>query len=617
MFQDFTESADPNLTRERVVRLRNLLADRSLDGFLVPRADRHQGEYVAPHSERLAWLTGFTGSAGLAIVLQDQAAIFVDGRYVVQVLDQIDQEIFSPIPIATQSPGRWLQDAIRPGARIGFDPWLTTRTQSKRFAEAVKTGGGELVPVAENLIDMIWEERPDPHLSMVFTQPEEMTGARAADKIAAIVKHLGKAGADATILTDPASIAWLFNIRGHDIPHTPTPLAFAMIPAMGPAALFIEGAKLNASIRGQLTEFAEIREISELEAVLGDLGASGSTILIDPDKTAEAIAAISETAGGGIIEGADPVELPKARKSPAELQGSRTAHIRDGAAMVKFLCWLESQPGDGRISEIDAAKRLEQFRVAAGNTDGMPLADISFDTISASGPNSAIVHHRVTESTNRPLSPGEVFLVDSGAQYQDGTTDITRTLVLGNIGHREQGRLQDRYTRVLKGHIAIASARFPAGTSGAQLDALARSALWRTGLDFDHGTGHGVGSFLSVHEGPQRISKTGAVPLEPGMIVSNEPGFYVTGEFGIRIENLLAVGPASSIPGGDRELLGFETLTLAPISKKLIAPHLLDPWERAWLDLYHQRVYGSLSFWPDFTQQERQWLAAACSPLET
>lgn len=614
MFQTFTESADPSKGAERVALLRAKLNEMGLDGFIVPRADEHQGEYVPASAARLAWLTGFTGSAGTAVVLPDKAAIFVDGRYTLQVRDQVDTSVFEPMPVMEVSVADSLKANVSAGQKIGYDPWLMTRAQVRQITKGVEAAGGTLVPVDVNPVDAIWAGRPAAPLAPVSEQPDELAGKSMAEKIGDIAKSVAEKRADVAVVTDPASIAWLFNIRGGDLAHTPFPLSFAAVPAEGRPELFIDGRKLSNSSRDRLESVADVREARDFAAQLAALGKAGRKVLYDPHGSAEAVARIVEAAGGTIVEGADPIALPKARKSIAELSGSRAAHLRDGVAMARFLRFIETSP-PGTLTEIDAAKKLETLRAETAAEGGMPLADLSFESISSTGPNGAINHYRVTERTNRRLEGGELYLIDSGGQYRDGTTDITRTVPIGTPPPQRFDLFRDRFTRVLKGHIAIALARFPRGTTGAQLDSLARVALWQAGLDFDHGTGHGVGSYLSVHEGPQRISKTGHTPLEPGMIISNEPGYYKAGDFGIRIENLVVVREAEEVPGGDRPMHSFETVSLAPIDRRLIDPLLMSAAEIAWLDTYHQRVFGALSGWKTLTPEEREWLASACRPI--
>ncbi|MDE1172569.1 MAG: aminopeptidase P family protein [Parvibaculaceae bacterium] len=598
MFQTFDDIADPALGAERARRLRAELSRQKLDGFLVPRSDEHQGEYVPPHAERLRWLTGFSGSAGLALVMLDKAAIFVDGRYTLQVRAQVDVNVFEPRHLVDEPVTGWIEHHLPAGGRLGYDPWLHTVDQRARYEAAVKKAGGELVPVSRNLVDMVWEDQPEVPLAPVVPHPVELAGEASSSKLARIAASLGEA--DGFVLTMPDSIAWLFNIRGGDVSHVPLPLSFAIVNSDGGAELFIDGRKLDAEVRAHLGNVVTVREPDEFAPALDALGAAGRAILLDPASCAVFIHDRLAAAGARILKGTDPCELPKACKTDAEISGSRAAHIRDGLALTRFLAWLAAEGPKGTVDEIAAAKRLEAFRAETGK-----LKDLSFDTISGAGDNGAIVHYRVTTATNRLLRPGELFLVDSGAQYVDGTTDVTRTVAIGEPGAEEK----DRFTRVLKGHIAIATARFPEGTTGAQIDALARMALWQAGLDFDHGTGHGVGSYLSVHEGPQRISKFGGAAFRPGMIVSNEPGFYKTGAYGIRIENLLVVTGPAAIEGGEREMLGFETLTLAPIDLALVEPSLLNADERAWLNGYHARVRETHA--PHLELPLRAWLAHA------
>ncbi|WP_026379531.1 aminopeptidase P family protein [Afifella pfennigii] len=613
MFQDFSEKSDASRSGERLAALRARLAEAGLAGFIVPRADEHQSEYVPASAERLAWLTGFTGSAGTAIALLDEAALFVDGRYTVQAASQVDEAAFTPVAIHDTLPSDWLAERAGEGARIGYDPWLMTRGQRRSFEKKLARTGAELVELKENPLDALWRERPKPPTGAVSLYPEALAGRSAEEKIAELQAGLKEKGVEAAVIADPASISWLFNIRGKDVPHAPLVLAFALAPAEGKPQLFIDGRKLSNEVRSALAEIAEIGEPGALAPALSSLP-MGTKVLYDPQGAAEALALAIEAGGGEVVEGADPVLLPKARKNKAEIAGARAAQQRDGVAVLRFLSWLGGQ-APGSVTEIDAARRLEKLRAQTAKAHGSELVDIAFDSISSTGPNGAINHYRVTQGSNRRLEEGELYLIDSGGQYLDGTTDITRTLLVGEAPAERLTLFRDRYTRVLKGHIAIATARFPKGTSGAQLDALARAALWAAGLDFDHGTGHGVGAFLSVHEGPQRIAKTGHTPLEPGMIVSNEPGYYRPGDFGIRLENLVIVREAAEVPGGDRPMLSFETVTLAPFERRLIDPLLLTPTEIAWLDCYHTRVRASLSYYPGYSDEERAFLEDACRPL--
>ncbi len=596
LFQSFIETADPSKGAERAKLLRAQMAQHHLDGFIIPRSDEHQNEYVPACAERLAWLTGFTGSAGLAIVLQDQAAVFVDGRYTLQVRDQVDTKVFAPIASAECSPEQWISDHLKPGARLGYDPWLTTQAQMKRYEAAVAKAGGELFPTSHNLIDAIWQDRPAPPQGLVRLYPKALSGLDAATKLKRIAKSLS--GLDGLLISDPHAMAWAFNIRGSDVPHTPLPLGFAFISKDGSAKLYLEEAKLSPLVRKSLARLAQIAAPQSIGADLEALGQAKRKIRFDAASAPARLIHLLTQAGGQADVGADPIALMKAKKSEAELAGARAAHIRDGAAMVNFLAWFDEAVRSGPVSEIDAVKALETFRRKTGL-----LREVSFPTISGAGAHGAIVHYRVTEASNIKIGKG-LFLLDSGAQYEDGTTDITRTIAVG----KPSAEMRDRFTRVLKGHIAIARAVFPKGTSGTQLDSFARAALWQAGLDYDHGTGHGVGAFLSVHEGPQRISKVASVALEPGMILSNEPGYYKTNAYGIRIENLIAVVP-KTIAGAERDMLGFETLTLSPIDLRLIDQRLLNADEIQWLNAYHKRVRQVLL--PLIETDKRHWLREA------
>ncbi|MFC4625403.1 aminopeptidase P family protein [Daeguia caeni] len=606
-FQSFEVTSNPANGAPRVAALREKMAALGLDGFLVPRADEHQGEYVPPRAQRLGWLTGFTGSAGAALILKDKAYIFVDGRYELQVRAQTDPAVFSYESLVSNPPHVFLADHGK-GLRIGFDPWLHTIAETKALAAALEKRGGSLVPVAENLVDLIWDDQPDAPKGPVSIQPARFAGREARDKIAEMQQAVAASGADATVLTDPSSVAWVFNIRGKDVSNTPLPLSFAIIPAKGEPELFIDEAKLDIEPRAYLTQLARLLPPQDLEKSLAARAKSGEAILLDSSLAAEKLRLIVETAGGKVIDGRDPARLPRAVKNKAELDGSRAAHERDGVAMVNFLSWLDTQP-PGTIDEITAAQKLEEARAKAGNDFQMPLEDISFDTISGAGPNGAIIHYRVNTETNRTLNDGELFLLDSGAQYRDGTTDITRTVPVGAI----KPETVRAFTLVLKGMIAISTARFPAGTRGQDLDVLARIALWKHGFDYAHGTGHGVGSYLAVHEGPQRLAKTGTQELLPGMILSNEPGYYKPGHFGIRIENLIIVTEPKVPAGGDIAMMGFETLTYCPIDRRLIDVTLLTQEERDWLNDYHAKVYARLSGHLD--EATRKWLEWATAPL--
>ncbi len=609
-FQTFSDNPDPTVGAPRVALLRAEMEKRGLDGFVVPRADEHQGEYVPPHAERLRWLTGFAGSAGLAIVLRDKAAIFVDGRYTLQVRDQVDMDVFDARHLIEEPATVWIEENLTKDARLGFDPWLHTAAGAARLRAACKKAGAELVPCTDNLIDAVWTDQPEKPAGKVVPHPLDHAGEPHDEKLARVAESLEHADVHAAVLTQPDSIAWLLNIRGSDVAHTPLPLSFAILHADGHADLFMDERKLTKETRDHLGNKVTIHAPGRLQQALDELGSAKKEIRLDPASAAEWIRDRLSDAGAVIRNGDDPCLLPKAKKNAAELNGTREAHRRDGAAVTRFLAWLSREAASGSVDEITAAQKLEAFRAETG-----ALKDLSFDTISGAGPNGAIVHYRVTEATARKLEPGDIYLVDSGAQYLDGTTDITRTVSVGEPRQTpEMADVRDRFTRVLKGHIALATARFPKGTSGSQLDVLARHALWQAGLDFDHGTGHGVGSYLSVHEGPQRISKMAhSVPLEPGMIVSNEPGFYKTGAYGIRIENLVAVTEPAEIDGGERPMLGFETLTLAPIDHALLDMSLLTDDERAWLNAYHARVLDEIG--PLLPPEDVAWLERAAKEL--
>ncbi|GAA3854666.1 aminopeptidase P family protein [Celeribacter arenosi] len=593
MFQSFNVTSRPDQAAPRVTALRAEMAQAGLDAYLVPRADAHQGETVADCDDRLAWLTGFTGSAGSAVIGLSQAALFTDGRYTVQVRAQCDPALFEFIDWPATKPVDWLKKTE--ARRIGFDPWLHTVAEIRAIRKALTDTDAELVAGA-NLVDRIWADRPAPPAALAVAQSVKFTGRTSDDKLDEIRESLKKSGADAAVLTLPDSISWLLNIRGSDIAHTPVVQAFAIIPAEDKLSLFANPAKF-----ADLPEDPRI-SIYDDAALAEALSALEGRVLVDPASAPHAVVSLLTKAD--VVEGTDPCQLPKARKTPQEIEGTREAHLRDGAAMVEFLAWLSDQAVE-TLSEIDVVKKLEGFRRATN-----ALKDISFETICGSGPNGAIVHYRVSEETNRPLAEGELLLIDSGGQYVDGTTDITRTVALGDIGADER----EAFTAVLQGMIAISAARFPKGITGAHLDALARSALWRQGRDYDHGTGHGVGAYLSVHEGPQRLSRVSDVALEEGMILSNEPGYYREGAFGIRIENLIVVQPAQMPPGSDkREMFEFETLTFVPIDRNLIHPDALAPWERDWIDEYHALVWDRIS--PRLSDDARAWLREAVAPL--
>ncbi|MGD9806049.1 MAG: aminopeptidase P family protein [Hyphomicrobiaceae bacterium] len=605
MFQDFTSSANPTEGSARTRSLQARLADLGLDAFVVPRADEHMGEYVPASAERLKWLTGFSGSAGMAVIGRRFATLFVDGRYTLQAGTEVDPKLFDVLQIPETSPGDWLARKLAEGAVVGFDPWLHPTSWVKSFEAQLAKSGVKLKPVARNPVDQLWgRDRPAPPVGAVTVQPVEYAGKSAEDKIAELQKGLKADGRDAVILTLPDSIAWAFNIRGSDVKHNPTPLAFAIVHTAGKPELFLDKRKIGPETKAHLAGLVRLREPTELADRVKALKDAHRKVQLDESTAAHWFRRALGEKSTLVSDGHDPCILSKARKNAAEIKGSRTAHERDGVAMARYLAWLDREAPSGRIDEITAVKRLEDMRA-----ETQALKEISFDTISGSGPNGAIVHYRVTEATSRKLAKGELFLVDSGAQYQDGTTDVTRTVAIG----KPTQEMRERFTLVLKGMIAISMLRFPKGTNGAHIDAFARKALWDAGLDFDHGTGHGVGSYLSVHEGPQSISKRGYVTLEPGMIISNEPGYYKTGAYGIRIENLVLVTDPTDIPGGERPMLGFETLTLVPIDRRLVEPKLLTLPELQWLDAYHTRVRDTIG--PHLTGENRSWLETATAPI--
>jgi Xaa-Pro aminopeptidase len=609
MFQSFETTSSPAAGPARVLALRARFDDLGIDGFLVPRADEFQGEYVPACAERLSWLTGFTGSAGMALILRSQAIVFVDGRYTTQLVQQVDAGTFTPGDLVGEPPHSWIAAHAPKGLRLGIDPWLHAGAEVKRLTTALAARGGSLVILDHNPLDAIWLDRPAEPMGAVAVQQDMHAGKPAAEKIAAIAAGLTEKGARAVLIADPSSIAWIFNIRGADVPHTPHPLARAIILDDGKAELFIAEKKVGGEAARHLGALAARFEPSELSARLAHHAAGGAKILVDADATAIALAKVIEDAGGVVVEATDPARLPRAVKNAVELRGSAEAHVQDGAAMVAFLHWLDGQQ-PGTVSEIKAVHALEAFRARVGESLQNPLKDISFDTISGAGEHGAIMHYRVTTETDRVLAPGELFLIDSGAQYINGTTDITRTVAIGAVPE-EQKKF---FTLVLKGMIAISLARFPKGSRGCDLDPLARIALWKAGADFAHGTGHGVGSYLSVHEGPQRIARLSTQELLPGMILSNEPGYYRPGSFGIRIENLIFVTDLQPIDGGDLPMMGFETLTWCPIDRRLVVKALLTEEEHQWLDAYHATVREKLA--PLISDADvLSWLEQATQPL--
>jgi Xaa-Pro aminopeptidase len=570
--------------------------------LILPLTDEHRNEYLPACAQRLAWLTGFTGSAGVLIVLADRAAVFVDGRYTVQAEAQLDPQLFERRHLVDEPPAKWLGEHLGAGQRVGYDPALHVKAEVERYRAACAKAGAELVAQDTNPVDAIWTIRPPPPIAPIHELDERYAGESAAAKRARMGQMVGEAGAEVAAITAPDSIAWLLNARGGDVPFNPLFLSFALLHADGAVELFVDRRKLKP---GQnLGNGVSIQAIELFATALGELGVARRAVLVDPKITSVQVIQRLEAAGARVIEGEEPCVLAKACKNPVELHGARAAQRRDGAAVCRFLCWLDRELARRDVTEREAAARLTKERARDPLFRGP-----SFETISAAGPNAALPHYRITDESNRVIDRDALYLVDSGGQYPDATTDITRTVAVG----KPSPEMRRRFTLVLKGHIAIARALFPAGTTGAQLDSFARQALWQAGLDFDHGTGHGIGSYLCVHEGPQRIAKTGTVALNPGMIISNEPGYYRSGAYGIRIENLIVVEPGPSPEGGERELLGFETITRAPIDRRLIVPELLDPEERAWLDDYHAQVRLDLI---DLVGPETaDWLTLATAPL--
>ena len=599
MFQTYEPVSDKSFAGKHLPLLRAQLAKLKLDGFVVPHDDEYQNEYIPDYAERLMWVSGFSGSAGAALVFQDSAVIFTDGRYTLQVRQQADAAHFEFEDITETTPSDWLTAKAKKGARIGYDPMLHPTSGVAKLEAAAKKAGFELVAVEQNPIDTAWTDQPAIPSTPVNPHDLKFAGKASAEKRNEIATQLKEAGADAVLITAPPSVAWLFNIRGGDVARTPLPLGRAIVNLDGTAELFLAPEKTDNALPEFLGDAVDLRPESGVAERLEKLGREGKKVAIDPALTPSKYVQELKDAGAAVVEMTDPCVLPRACKNATEQQGAREAHIRDGAAVTQFLYWIATEAQGGDIDEITAAKKLEEFRRASDL-----LADISFDSISAAGANGAICHYKVSTETNHPLEPGSLYLIDSGGQYPDGTTDITRTAPIGSATNE----MRDRFTRVLKGHIALATMKFPAGTTGHQLDAIARKPLWDVGLDYDHGTGHGVGSFLGVHEGPQRIAKAlNEQELKPGMILSNEPGFYKAGEFGIRIENLIIVTKPEPIDGGEREMMGFETITLAPISLDLVTAALLTEAERHWLNKYHARVRQILT--PLLPDGAAAWLA--------
>ncbi len=604
MRQTFEETTDRSFGPRHVPLIRQAMAAQGLDGFLVPHEDEHQNEYLPEANDRLAWATGFTGSAGAAVILKDKAAVFVDGRYTLQVRDQVDEGTFEIRDLVEGGVPAYLETAAGPGQVVGYDPRLHSPDALDRLKAAIARAGAQLKPVAANPLDQAWgAERPAQPVAPVVAQPLAHSGEDSADKRARIGKALAARGADATVLTAPSSIAWLFNVRGGDVIRSPLPLAQAILNKDGTARLFLDPAKVTAELPAWLGNQVTLETSDDLPGALVDL--KGKRVLVDPGlSSAWYFEALSE-AGAEVVRGEDPCALPRAAKNQVEIAGTTEAHARDGVALARFLHWLATEAQTSLPDEVEVVSRLEGFRQETG-----AMKDLSFDTIAGAASNGAIVHYRPTTRLNKQTVSGSLLLVDSGAQYLDGTTDVTRTVAIGEPSQE----MRERFTLVLKGHLALAAIRFPAGTTGSALDILARAPLWARGLDYDHGTGHGVGSYLGVHEGPQRISKLpNFVALQPGMILSNEPGYYKEGAYGIRIENLQYVTEAAPIAGGERPMLGFETLTLAPIDRRLIEVSLLTPEERAQMDAYHARVLKVVG--PRVPAEVRTWMEEVCAPL--
>ena len=597
---------NPLLNKEaRVSALRKELRKQQLDGFIIPHADEYQNEYIPSCAERLSWLTGFTGSAGMAVVLQDEAAIFVDGRYVLQVQDQVDRNVIVPHHFTEWPVYEWVASVLKPGQKLGYDPWLHTPHELEKFQAACTRTESELIACEPNLIDIIWADRPAASMNRVSAHLVQYAGKNSLEKREELGRKLKNDHVEAAVLTAPDSIAWLLNIRGSDVDHTPLPLCLAIFASDASVKLFIDQRKVTPALVSHLGVGVSLHPFNAFGAALDELGQEHRRVRCDARKSPSWVWDRLTQAGAVVVEGDDPCSLPKACKNHVEVQGSRHAHIRDGVAVCRFLAWLDRETVKGGVTERNAAAYLESCR-----RHNELFQDLSFPTISGMGPNGAIVHYHSTEKTDRSIEPGSLFLVDSGAQYLDGTTDITRTIAIGpsTAEHR------DRYTRVLQGHIALATAQFPQGTTGSQLDALARQPLWDIGLDYDHGTGHGVGSYLGVHEGPQRISKSpNSVALQSGMILSNEPGYYKTGEYGIRLENLVVVAECPKLKEGDRTFLQFETLTLAPFDRRLIESSLLTPKERDWVNAYHAKVFETLA--PLVDHETKDWLQVATASI--
>lgn len=603
MIQNFEVQGGPEYGQKNLPKLRKALEKEGLDGFVVPHTDEYQNEYLPDCNKRLMWLSGFTGSAGAAVVMKETAAIFIDGRYTLQVAAQVDNALFSYEKLENGGVAKWLKTNTKPGQLIGYDPRLLSPSALETLRKAATLSGAKLKALETNPIDEAWHDRPAPPTAKLTTQPLTLAGESHADKRARIGKAISEQNAEAALITSPASIAWLLNIRGGDVMCTPLPLSTVIVKANGQVDLFVNPVKLTDDVRSHLGNDVSIRTEEDIAAGLSAL--KGQAVIADPSVSSAWYFEALKAAGAKVLKARDPIALPKACKNKAEIAGTTTAHQRDAVPLIKFLHWLDTTAQSGETDEIDAAGQLEHFRHETGQ-----LKDLSFESISGAGSNGAIVHYRVSKATTKKLAKGTLFLIDSGAQYQDGTTDVTRTVPIG----KPDAEMRERFTLVLKGHIALATVRFPVGTTGSNLDALARHALWQHGLDYDHGTGHGVGVYLGVHEGPQRISKMpNKVALKPGMIVSNEPGYYKTDGYGIRIENLQYVTEPKAIKGGERKMLGFANLTLAPLYKDLIDVSLLTEAERDYINGYHADVWSKVG--GQVEGNVKAWLKEACSPL--
>ncbi len=605
MKQSFETRGGPDIGRKNLPLLRTALEAAGLDGLYVPHEDEYQNEYQPEANQRLAWATGFTGSAGGAFVTLDRAWVFADGRYTIQVVEQVDRDLFNIEPFEPPGPWAFIRTLDLSGKTIGYDPKLMTPMTANGLKDALAHAGATIKAVSKNPIDTAWKGRPRQPLTPAVPHDMAYAGQSSADKRAELGEALKKRGLDAAVITAPHSIAWLFNIRGNDVKCSPLPLSRAILKSNGEADLFIAPKKVSDELRSHLGNQVAIHDIKDVSKGLASL--KGQKVLADPASASEWFFTTLKRNKAEITEGLDIVATPKATKNKSEIEGSRLAHEIDGVAITRFLHWLETKAKAGKTTEIDAVKKLEALRKETGD-----VKDMSFETISGFGSNGAMAHYRVNKESNKTFENGNLYLVDSGGQYLEGTTDITRTISIGE----PTGDMKRHYTLVLKGHIAMTVVKFPKGTTGTHLDVLARHALWQSGLDYDHGTGHGVGAYLGVHEGPQRIAKGwNASPLEPGMIVSNEPGFYLEGAYGIRIENLQYVTEPEDIPGGMRPMMGFETLTMAPLCPDLIDPELLTNDERQWVNGYHEQVLKTigprLGDWPDV----RDWLAEQCAPI--